>query len=139
MRAMSLFRKFAAGIALAAIATLAAFASPASERKAATRPTAAKAAPPAAHPRDSRFTCEPISLDLKDADLKDVLRSFAELEKINIAIDPEVRGSVTVRLENVPWDQALEVILETNGLGYILEGNVLRVGTPEKLLPRDRD
>lgn len=132
----------AAGVALTAMATLAAFGAPASEREAAARPKATKAAPAAAasrDPRDFRFSGEPISLDLKDADLKDVLRTFAELERINIAIDPEVRGSVTVRLENVPWDQALEVILATNGLGYILEGNVLRVGTPDKLVPRTRD
>ena len=83
----------------------------------------------------SRFTGEPISLDLKDADLKDVLRTFAKLARLNIAIDPEVKGSVTVRLHDVPWDQALDVILQINGLGYVLEGNVLRVGEPRKLLP----
>jgi type II secretory pathway component HofQ len=131
-------KTLAAGIALTTMATLAAFGAPASERKAAARPKATKAAP-AADSRGSRFIGEPISFDLKDADLKDVLRTFAELEKINIAIDPEVRGSVTVRLENVPWDQALEVILATNRLGYAVEGNVLRVGTPERLLPPDRD
>ncbi len=128
-------KKLAAGIALAMVTTLSALAAPVSEGKAAARQKAAKVRAAATA---SRYAGEPISLDLKDADLKDVLRTFAELEKINIAIDPEVRGSVTVRLENVPWDQALEVILATNGLGYILEGNVLRVGTPEKLLPRDR-
>jgi type IV pilus assembly protein PilQ len=131
-------KKLASGLVLAMMTTLSALGAPASQRKAAAGPKAAKARPAAGSSRDSRFIGEPISLDLKDADLKDVLRTFAELEKINIAIDPEVRGSVTVRLEDVPWDQALQVILETNGLGYILEGNVLRVGTPEKLLPRDR-
>jgi type IV pilus assembly protein PilQ len=120
-------------------AALAALGTPVSERKAASKPKAAKVRPAASDSGGSRFTGEPISLDLKDADLKDVLRTFAELEKINIAIDSEVRGSVTVRLENVPWDQALEVILATNGLGYVLDGNVLRVGTPEKLLPRNSD
>jgi type IV pilus assembly protein PilQ len=78
---------------------------------------------------------EPISLDLKDADLKDVLRTFAKLARLNIAIDPEVKGSVTVRLHDVPWDQALDVILQVNGLGYVLEGNVLRVGEPRRLVP----
>lgn len=78
---------------------------------------------------------EPISLDLKDADLKDVLRTFAELARVNIVIDPEVKGSVTIRLNDVPWDQALDVILQVNGLGYVLEGNVLRVGEPRKLIP----
>ena len=50
-----------------------------------------------------------------------------------MVIDPDVRGSVTVRLENVPWDQALDVILKVNGLGYVLEGTMVRVGSPAKL------
>lgn len=76
---------------------------------------------------------ELISLDLKDADLRDVLRTFATLERINIAIDPEVRGSVTIRLHDVAWDQALDVILRSNGLGCVIDGNVLRIGTPARL------
>ena len=81
-----------------------------------------------------RFVGETISLDLKNADLKDVLRTFAELTKLNIAIDPDVTGSVTVRLHDVPWDQALDLILRMNGLGYVLEGRILRVGKIERLL-----
>jgi type IV pilus assembly protein PilQ len=80
-----------------------------------------------------RFRGEPISLDLKDADLRDVLLTFSKLARVNMVIDPDVRGSVTVRLENVPWDQALEVILKSNGLGYVLEGSMVRVGSPAKL------
>ena len=80
-----------------------------------------------------RFHGEPISLDLKDADLRDVLLTFSKLARLNMVIDPDVRDSVTVRLENVPWDQALEVILKSNGLGYVLEGSMVRVGTPVKL------
>jgi type II secretory pathway component HofQ len=80
-----------------------------------------------------RFTGEPISLDLKNADIRDVLLTFSRLARLNMVIDPDVRGSVTVRLENVPWDQALEVILKVNGLGYVLEGNIVRVGAPGKL------
>jgi type IV pilus assembly protein PilQ len=82
-----------------------------------------------------RFVGEEISLDLKDADLKDVLATFSRLAKINIAVDPEVKGSVTIRLQDVPWDQALDVILRVNGYGYVLEGNVLRVGLPSRLAP----
>jgi type II secretory pathway component HofQ len=79
-----------------------------------------------------RFTGEPISLDLKDADIRDVLLTFSRLARLNMVIDPDMRGSVTVRLENVPWDQALDVILKVNGLGYVLEGNIVRVGAPAK-------
>ena len=81
-----------------------------------------------------RFSGERISLDLKDADLRDVLKTFAKLGRFNLAIDPEVKGSVTVRLENVPWDQALDVILRMNGLGYVVEGTILRTGVPARLV-----
>jgi type IV pilus assembly protein PilQ len=103
----------------------------ASHRRLPVRPAPSKAPPKIA---DSRYEGETISLDLKDADIKDVLRTFGKLARINIAIDPDVRGSVTVRLHDVPWDQALEIILRINGLGSVLEGNILRVGTPARLL-----
>lgn len=79
------------------------------------------------------YTGEPISLNLKDADMKDVLRTFAQLTGLNIAVDPGVGGQVTVDFVDVPWDQALDLILRQNGLTYILEGNVMRVGTVNRL------
>jgi type IV pilus secretin PilQ/predicted competence protein len=79
------------------------------------------------------YTGEPISLNLKDADVKDVLRTFAQLTGLNIAVDPQVGGSVTVDFNDVPWDQALEIILRQNSLGYVLEGNVMRVGSLARL------
>jgi type IV pilus assembly protein PilQ len=77
---------------------------------------------------DKVYTGEPISLNLKDADIKDVLRTFAQLTGLNIAVDPFVKGTVTVEFNEVPWDQALELILRQNQLTYVLEGNVMRVG-----------
>ena len=88
---------------------------------------------------ESQYTGEPISLDLKDADIKDVFRTISELTGLNIVIDPDVHGTVTVRLENVPWDQALELILKQNGLGYIIENNVMRIATIGKLQTEERD
>jgi type IV pilus assembly protein PilQ len=88
---------------------------------------------------ESQYTGEPISLDLKDADIKDVFRTISELTGLNIVIDPDVRGTVTVRLENVPWDQALELVLKQNGLGYLLENNVMRIATTGKLQAEERD
>lgn len=79
------------------------------------------------------FNGEPLSLNLKDADIKDVLRTFAELTGLNIAIDPGVQGSVTVDFVDVPWDQALDLILRQNGLTWTLEGNVMRIGTLERI------
>ncbi len=74
-----------------------------------------------------QFTGEPISLELKDADIKDVLRTFAQITQLNVVVDPDVSGSVTVNLHDVPWDQCLDIILKINGLDYVLENNVLRV------------
>ena len=87
----------------------------------------------------SQFTGEPISLDLKDADIKDVFRTISQLTGLNIVIDPEVRGTVTVQLENVPWDQALDLILKQNGLGYVLENNIMRIATTAKLAAEQSD
>ncbi len=82
---------------------------------------------------EKQYTGEPLSMRLKDADIKDVLRTFSELTGLNIVIDPGVSGSVTVELHDVPWDQALDLILKINGLDYILENNVLRVAPIAKL------
>ena len=125
-------------LTICALLVAAAWAVPAADATASPRRRAAKPVTVNTQPAaGSRFTGEPISLDLKDADLRDVLRTFAKLARLNIVIDPEVKGSVTVRLHDVPWDQALEVILQVNGLGYVMEGNVLRAGEPRKLLPVD--
>lgn len=82
---------------------------------------------------DRVYTGEPVSLALKDADIKDVLRTFAQLTGLNIAIDPGVAGTVTVEFQDVPWDQALDLILRQNGLGYEIDGNVMRIGTLDRL------
>lgn len=76
---------------------------------------------------------ERISLDFKDADIKNVFRLLAEISGLNIIITPEVQRKVTVRLVDVPWDQALDLIVETNGLGQEKIGNVLRISGIEQL------
>ena len=68
-----------------------------------------------------------ISLELKDADLKDFFRLIGEISGLNIVLDPDVKGSLTIFLNDVPWDQALDVVLKNNSLGKQLDGNVLRI------------
>jgi type IV pilus assembly protein PilQ len=82
---------------------------------------------------ERQYTGEPLTLNLKDADIKDTLQKFSELTNLNIVLDPDVRGTVTVSLTDIPWDQALELILKINGLGYVLEGNVMRIAGTQKL------
>jgi type IV pilus assembly protein PilQ len=73
------------------------------------------------------YVGEPIDLKVTNADVTDVLRTFAQISGLNIVVQPGVSGVVTAELENVPWDQALEQILKINGLGYEVEGNVMRI------------
>jgi len=75
----------------------------------------------------AKYTGEPISMSLKDADIKDVLRVFHDISKLNIVVHPQVSGKVTVDLENVPWDQAMDIVLKNNGLDYVYENNVIWV------------
>ena len=75
----------------------------------------------------TQYTGHPISLDFQGADLRAVLRTFAEISGLNIVIDPAVQGSVDVALRDVPWDQALDIILRANKLGYSLDGTIVRV------------
>ncbi len=82
---------------------------------------------------ERQYTGDPITLNLKDADIKDTLQRFSELTQLNIVLDPDVRGTVTVSLTDVPWDQALELILKINQLGYVIEGNVMRIASTAKL------
>jgi type IV pilus assembly protein PilQ len=74
-----------------------------------------------------------ISLDFKDADIHNILRLIAEVSNLNIITSEDVKGKITIRLVNVPWDQALEVILATKNLIKTEEGNVLRITTAETL------
>ncbi len=80
-----------------------------------------------------KYTGEPISLNLKDVDLKDFFRLIHEISGLNIIVDPNVAGSVTLVLDSVPWDQALDIVLKNNRLDKVLEGNVLRVARIETL------
>jgi type IV pilus assembly protein PilQ len=73
------------------------------------------------------YTGRRISLDFKDVEISDVLRLIAEVSDLNVIAGDEVKGNVTIRLTDVPWDQALDVILLTKGLGFVLVGNVLRI------------
>ncbi|MDR3765179.1 MAG: type IV pilus secretin PilQ [Acidobacteriota bacterium] len=81
----------------------------------------------------SKYTGEPISVNLKDVDLKDFFRLIHEISGLNIVLDPSVRGTVTLVLDDVPWDQALDIVLKNNGLDRELQGNVLRIAATDTL------
>jgi type IV pilus assembly protein PilQ len=76
---------------------------------------------------EESFVGEPIDLKVTNADVNEVLRTFAQISGLNVVIQPGVSGQVTAELENVPWDQALYEVLKINNLGYELNGNVMRI------------
>jgi type IV pilus assembly protein PilQ len=80
-----------------------------------------------------RYTGKKISLNLVDADLKQVFRLFHEISGLNFVLDPAVDGKVTIVLDNVPWDQALDIILKNNALDKVVENNVIRIAPTSKL------
>ena len=87
---------------------------------------------------ERKFTGHPVSLDFQGADLRAVLRTFAEISGLNIVIDPAVQGTVDVALRDVPWDQALDIILRANKLGYIVDGTIVRIA-PLDVLADEED
>jgi type IV pilus assembly protein PilQ len=89
--------------------------------------------------RETKFTGEIITLKFKDADLRDVILFLGDFAKLNVVFDPEVRGIVTCNLVDVPWDQALDILLRNNKLGKALEGNVLRIAPVSVLTREDED
>jgi type IV pilus assembly protein PilQ len=91
-----------------------------------------------APPATGRFTGHTVTLDFQGADLRSVLRTFAEISGLNIVIDPTINGTVDVALKDVPWDQALDIILRANKLGYAIDGTVVRIA-PLMVLAQEQD
>src|SRR5271168_1948189 len=87
-------------------------AAPASSAAAQQAPTPAAA---------SRYSGEPISVNLKDVDLRDFFRLIHEISGLNVVVDPAVKGSLTIVLDDVPWDQALDIVLKNNDLDKQLD------------------
>jgi type IV pilus assembly protein PilQ len=83
--------------------------------------------------QDKKYTGHPITMDFQGVDLRSVLRTFAEISGLNMVIDPDVQGTVDMILTDVPWDQALEVILRGNALDYTVDGSIVRVAKIETL------
>ncbi|MGH9148231.1 MAG: type IV pilus secretin PilQ, partial [Vicinamibacterales bacterium] len=93
-------------------------------------------APPGAPGR--HYSGSPVTLDFQGSDLRAVLRTFAEISGLNIVIDPAVQGSVDVALRDVPWDQALDIILRANKLDWEADGTIIRIA-PVNVLSAEKD
>ena len=86
-----------------------------------------------------KYSGAPMDLDLQGADLRMVLRSFAETNGLNLVIDAAVKGTVDIKLTAVPWDQALDIILKGAKLGYVVEGTVVRIAPLTSLKDEEDD
>lgn len=95
--------------------------------------------PPSTNAQGQRtFGGDPITLDFQGADLRAVLRTFADISGLNIVIDPSIQGTVDVALRDVPWDQALDIILRANKLGYSVDGTIVRI-VPMNVLAQESE
>jgi len=93
------------------------------------QPGTANEAPQGNAPAKPRYTGEPIRVNFKDVDLQDFFRVIHEISGLNVVLDPSVKGSLTLVMEDVPWDQVLDIVLKNNNLDKQLDGNVLRIVT----------
>src|SRR5207245_11404302 len=82
---------------------------------------------------ENNYGCSKVYFNDKDIDIKNLLGAIAEISKKNIIVADDVRGTVTIKLRNVPWDQALDIVLKSKGLGREDVGNIIRVAPIETL------
>lgn len=87
---------------------------------------------------DRVYTGTRVSLEFQDAQIQDVIRLIAEVSKLNVIIGENVGGTITLKLVDVPWDQALDIILTSRGLDKVQHGNILRVA-PIEALKKERE
>ncbi len=80
-----------------------------------------------------KYKGQPITLDFQNADIQNVLRIIADVSGLNIVTSDEVKGQITIRLKDIPWDQALDVILESKDLSKMQLGNVVRIAPADKI------
>jgi type IV pilus assembly protein PilQ len=92
----------------------------------------------AAKPSEEQFTGERLSLNFQDIEVRAVLQLLADFTSLNIVTSDTVQGSLTLRLQNVPWDQALDLILKTKGLGMRRSGNVIMIAPTEEIATREK-
>ncbi len=96
-------------------------------------PSLQSAAAPSGSSGSLTFQGEPVTLKLVDVSLVDFFRAISELSGLNILIDPDVTGTITINVEQVPWDQLFEAVLQSHGLARSVEGNLVRISTKNTL------
>lgn len=88
--------------------------------------------------KQAHYTGERLSLNFQDIEIRAVLQLIADFTGLNVVTSDSVKGNVTLRLRNVPWDQALDIIMKSKGLDKRQEGNVLMIGPSEEIAAREK-
>lgn len=101
--------------------------------------TKTEAAMPEKPAEEGKYKGQKISLDFQDADIGPIFRLLADISGYNFVIDPEVKGKITLKLMNVPWDQALDIILQTHGLDKQEEGNIMWIAPIAKFTKMSKE
>lgn len=120
------------------------FEKPAAKTQVAKSEPPAKVEAPFAKPEAGAFTSkeytgEKISLDFQDADLIHIFRLLADVSGYNIVVSPEVKGKFSMKLIDVPWDQALDIILRNYGLSRTVDGNIIRIAPTNQLAQEEEE
>ncbi|HEY5716108.1 MAG TPA: type IV pilus secretin PilQ family protein [Psychromonas sp.] len=89
--------------------------------------------------RESEFQGKAFSLNFQDIPVRTVLQLIADFNGFNLVITDSVSGNITLRLDDVPWDQALDIILKVKGLGKRMDGNVLMIAPAAELATKERE
>ncbi|MBA1146721.1 type IV pilus secretin PilQ family protein [Ectothiorhodospiraceae bacterium WFHF3C12] len=87
---------------------------------------------------EPQYTGERLSLNFQDIEVRSVLQLIADFTDLNIVVSDSVDGNITLRLQNVPWDQALDIILKTKGLDKRRTGNVIRIAPAQEIAEQER-
>jgi type IV pilus assembly protein PilQ len=85
------------------------------------------------------YVGERLNLDFQDIDIDNVFRLLAEVSNLNIIVSDKVKGKITMRVKDVPWDQALDLLIATNRLGMLRQGNVIRIAPLKDLMAEERE
>jgi type IV pilus assembly protein PilQ len=93
---------------------------------------------PDASPRDKEYTGDRLTLNFQDIETRAVLQIIADFTSMNVVVSDAVKGNVTLRLQNVPWDQALDLILKSKGLGMRSSGNVVLIAPAAEIAEREK-
>jgi type IV pilus assembly protein PilQ len=101
-------------------------------------PVQQAAAAPGVFDEDREYAGERLTLNFQDLETRAVLQLIADFSGLNIVVSDTVQGSVTLRLQNVPWDQALDIVMTTKGLDMRRNGNVMIVAPAEEIAAREQ-